>query len=291
MSALEATRLTPSGLVPATAGIGLRSAHHEQLLAELPPVGWLEVHSENFFAAGGSHLHVLERVRQHYPLSLHGVGLSIGSADRLDSAHLANLRRLITQFEPALVSEHLCWGSIGGSWFNDLLPLPYTEEALQHLDARVSEVQDYLQCQILLENVSSYLRFHASQMQEWEFLGELALRSGCGILLDVNNIYVSSCNQDFDPYRYIAGLPIKPVQEMHLAGYSVNHCDGHDLLLDTHSAPVSDAVWSLYRFACARYQACPTLIEWDVDLPALEVLVAEAQRADQQRESVHVRAA
>lgn len=277
--------------IPVSAGIGLRGPHAEQLLAELPEVSWLEVHSENYFSDGGRQLDLLERTARHYPLSLHGVGLSLGSVDPLDNWHLNRLRRLVDRFQPMLVSEHLCWGSIDGSWFNDLLPLPYTEEALRHMIARVGQVQDYLGRRILIENVSSYLEFRDSTLTEWDFLRELAQRSGCGILLDVNNVYVSSRNHGFDPHQYISALPVEWVLEMHLAGHSVNRCDGFNLLIDTHGAAVSEPVWELYRFACRRFGNCPTLIEWDTDLPSLDTLVGQARRADLERETGRVRSA
>jgi len=280
-----------SSPVPASAGIGLRGPHCEQLLAELPDVGWLEVHSENFFCDGGRQLDLLERAAGQYPLSLHGVGLSLGSVDPLDNWHLDRLRRLVDRFQPMLVSEHLCWGSIDGSWFNDLLPLPYTEEALQHMIGRVNQVQDYLGRRILIENVSSYLEFHDSRITEWDFLAALAQRSGCGLLLDINNVYVSSRNHGFDPYRYLSALPVEPVLEMHLAGHSINSCDGYELLIDTHGAEVSEPVWELYRFACRRFRNCPTLLEWDTNLPPLETLVGQARRADFEREDSRVRIA
>ena len=268
------------GPIPACAGIGLRAGHYDAVLDRRPPVGWLEVHSENYFGAGGKPLDYLERIRAHYPLSLHGVGLSIGSTDPLDHRHLAALKRLIQRFEPALVSEHLSWGSVGGRHFNDLLPLPYTEEALDHLAARVSQVQEVLGRQVLIENPSSYLQYVESTIPEWEFLAELARRSGCGVLLDVNNIYVSACNHGFDASAYLRAIPRPAVQEIHLAGFTVNRFDDGEILIDTHNQPVCLAVWTLYRQAVQRFGEIPTLIEWDTDLPELTVLVAEAERAD-----------
>ena len=268
------------GPIPACAGIGLRAGHYDAVLDRRPPVGWLEVHSENYFGAGGKPLYYLERIRAHYPLSLHGVGLSVGSTDPLDHRHLAALKRLIQRFEPALVSEHLSWGSVGGRHFNDLLPLPYTEEALDHLAARVSQVQEVLGRQVLIENPSSYLQYVESTIPEWEFLAELARRSGCGVLLDVNNIYVSACNHGFDASAYLRAIPRPAVQEIHLAGFTVNRFDDGEILIDTHNQPVCLAVWTLYRQAVQRFGEIPTLIEWDTDLPELTVLVAEAERAD-----------
>lgn len=277
--------------IPVATGIGLRAQHHQAVVDTRPAVGWFEAHSENYFAAGGSQPEFLARVREHYPLSFHGVGLSLGSTDPLDREHLAHLKRIVDRFQPALVSEHISWGSIRGRHFNDLLPMPYTEEALLHLARRVRDVQDALGRRILLENVSSYLEFTGSEMAEWEFVSELAFESGSGILLDLNNIYVASRNHGFDPYDYVERIPRHAVGEFHLAGHSRNQVGSREILIDTHSTHVCDAVWDLYSFAVQRFGAVPTLIEWDTDLPALDVLVAEAHRADAQRELSHARAA
>ena len=268
------------GPIPARAGIGLRAQHHDDLLRARPNVGWLEAHSENYFADGGAQIEYLMKLRAYYPLSLHGVGLSLGSIDPLDPEHLWRLKRLVDLAEPGLVSEHLCWGAAGGVHLNDLLPLPYTEEALAHMIRRVRDVQDYLGRQILIENVSSYLEFKSSQLREWEFLAALASESGCGLLLDVNNIYVSSRNHGFDARMFVSHIPRQFVQEIHLAGHSVNRHDDIEVFIDTHSRPVCAAVWALYAYALERFGRIPTLIEWDAEIPALEVLVAEAARAD-----------
>ena len=280
MTAKPVSPVLGPGPIPARAGIGLRAEHYDAVLDRRPSVGWLEVHSENYFGAGGKPQDYLERIRPHYPLSLHGVGLSIGSTDPLDRRHLVALKTLIRRFEPALVSEHLSWGSVGGRHFNDLLPLPYTEEALDHLAGRVSETQDILGRQILIENPSSYLQYVESVIPEWDFLAELARRSGCGVLLDVNNIYVSARNHGFDASAYLQAIPHPMVQEIHLAGFTVNRFDDGEILIDTHNQPVCSAVWALYRQAVQRFGQIPTLIEWDADLPDLAVLVAEAERAD-----------
>ena len=257
------------------AGIGLRSDHYRELTESLPAIRWLEAHSENYFGDGGPALAYLELLRSHYPLSLHGVGMSLGSTDALNKGHLRKLRALCRRFEPQLVSEHLCWCSVNGRYMNDLLPLPYTEEALQHVTLRILQVQEYLARQILIENVSSYLQFRHATIPEWEFIREVAERAGCGILLDVNNIYVSATNHDFDATLYLESIPTPLVKEMHLAGFDTS--DG--LLLDTHGKPVNDQVWALYRRALTRFGAVPTLIEWDTDIPPLQVLMAEADKA------------
>ncbi len=266
--------------LPAAAGIGLRAPHHGALLASRPTVGWLEAHTENYLPLGGSQPAVLERLRADYPLALHGVGLSIGSADPLDAAHVAALQRMIERFEPALVSEHLCWGAIGGYHLNDLLPLPYSAEALRHVASRVAELQQRLGRQVLIENVSSYLQFAGSTLTEWDFLAALVAETGCALLLDINNVYVNACNHGFDPRAFVTALPAAAIGEIHLAGHDVQRIDGHELRIDTHAHPVCDAVWSLYAFTIARLGPVPTLIEWDTDIPPLEMLVAEAARAD-----------
>jgi hypothetical protein len=270
----------PGGPIPARAGIGLRSAHHVDMAERRPSVGWVEAHTENYFHDGGPQLRALERVREHYPLSLHGVGLGLGSVAPLDLGHLERVRRAIERFEPALVSEHACWGHSGGEHFNDLLPLPYTEEAVEHLASRVREVQDTLGRQILVENLSSYFAYTASSLSEWEFLAAVVARSGCGLLLDVNNVYVNSVNLGLDAARFIASVPAGAVQEIHLAGHRRNRVADRVLLIDDHGSAVCDEVWALYQQAVAQFGPVPTLIEWDTDVPSLDVLVAEARKAD-----------
>jgi len=253
-------------------GIGLRQPHYREVFERLPALGFVEVHSENFFLDGGASMHALERARAAYPVSLHGVGLSLGSADRLADEHLAKLERLVERIEPALVSEHLSWGALDGQHFNDLLPLPHTHEALVLLAERIDHVQNRLQRRILVENISAYVQYRHSDMTETAFLAELARRTGCGILLDVNNLYVNAVNFGFDPIACLAELPAEAIAQMHLAGYTAT--DG--CLIDTHGARVSDAVWALYAQACRRFGPRPTLIEWDTDLPELDVLLGEA---------------
>ncbi len=269
--------------IEARAGIGLRAPHYRRVLDEKPAFGWFEVHSENFFGAGGQPLWFLDRIGANYPCSLHGVGLSLGSVDALDSTHLQKLKALAARVQPALISDHICWGRIDSRHLNDLLPLPYTEEALDHLCARIGQAQEFLGRQILVENVSSYFRYRHSTIPEWEFVAELARRSGCGILLDINNIYVNAVNHGFDPLVYLRAIPAAAVQEIHLAGFDRGaHC-----LIDTHGNPVHDAVWTLYRIAVQTIGAKPTLIEWDTDIPSLEVLLGEARKAQDVLDQFH----
>lgn len=268
--------------IPAAAGIGLRAPHIARVLDEHPAVPWFEVHSENYFSAGGAMHAALTRIRADYPLSLHGVGLSLGSADGVNSAHLATLRQLVDRYEPGLVSDHICWGATGEIHLNDLLPMPYTSEALSVMVSHVQQVQDALGREFLIENVSSYLDFRHAEMPESAFVAELVRRSGCGLLLDVNNVYVNSVNHGFDPYEYLHAMPHEAVREIHLAGFLRKDQLPVPLLIDSHSRPVADAVWALYREALTLCGPQPTLIEWDQDIPALEVLLAEAAHAEEE---------
>src|SRR5689334_20419151 len=238
-------------------GVGLRATHHSEVIARRPRVGWFEAHSENYFAQGGSLPRLLGQTREQYALTLHGVVLSLGSTERLDRTHLAELVRLVRDFAPTFVCEHLSWSSVGGRFLNDLLPLPYTEEALRHLIDRVRQIQDALGRQILIENVSSYLQFTCSTIPEWEFLRAVAHESGCGLLLDVNNVYVSAANHGFDAYSYLENIPRTAVQEMHLAGHSARRIGDREVLIDTHDGPVCDAVWALYAAAVRRFGPVP----------------------------------
>ena len=260
---------------PAGAGIGLRAPHYARLVEERPALAFVEVHSENFFAEGGEALAWLERFRVLYPLSLHGVGLSLGSADPLDARHVEKLAGLVDRFEPALVSEHLSWSSADGRHANDLLPLPCTREALDHVVARIDAVQERLRRAILVENVSAYVVFDESTMPEWEFVSQVARRSGCGVLLDVNNIWVNACNQGFDAARYLEAIDAASVGEIHVAGHE--RIAGR--LIDTHGARVCDEVWQLLARAVKRFGARPTLVEWDTAIPDLDVLLDEARKA------------
>jgi hypothetical protein len=257
----------------------LRHHHYRAVSETRPSVGWLEVHSENYFG-GGRPLAYLEAARAHYPLSLHGVGLSLGTDGDLDRTHLARIRALIERVQPALVSEHVSWSVTGGVYLNDLLPLPYTEEALRVICDHVAETQDFLSRQILVENPSTYLQFAHSTIPEWEFVAEIPRRTGCGLLLDVNNVYVSASNHGFDANRYIDAMPRDAVQEIHLAGHAVRQVGDVTLRIDDHGSTVCDAVWDLYRAALSRLGPVPTLIEWDSHVPELPVLVGEAATAD-----------
>jgi len=261
--------------LPVAAGIGLRAPHVAEVLARRPAVPWFEVHSENYFADGGPVLATLDRIRADYPLALHGVGLSLGSTDPLDRGHLAKLKRLADRVAPAAISEHLCWSSIDGRHFNDLLPLPYIDDALDHVCARVAMVQDFLGREILVENVSSYYAFPEATIPECEFVAAVAARTGCRLLVDVNNIYVNACNHGIDPLAYLAALPRAAVAEIHLAGFDASG----PVVIDTHGAPVAPEVWALYAMAIERFGKVPTLIEWDTDIPGFAVLEREAATA------------
>jgi uncharacterized protein (UPF0276 family) len=271
--------------IPSAAGIGLRAPHHLDVLEHWPDVAWFEAHSENYFADGGSHVDCLCRICERYPVSLHGVGLSLGSSDPLDQKHLALLGRAVQRFQPQLISEHLSWSSVNGRFANDLLPLPYTEEALRHVSLRIGQVQDALGRQILIENVASYLTYRCSTIPEWEFMAAVAAESGCGILLDLNNIFVAAHNHGFSCDEYLEGIPTDVVREFHLAGHTRLDVEGQTLLIDTHGSCVCDDVWALYRCALRRFGPRPTLVEWDTDLPPLDVLRAEARKADAVREA------
>jgi len=267
--------------LPASAGIGLRFRHHEEVLEARPRVAWFEVHTENYMG-GGTPLRDLDAIRCDYPISLHGVGLSLGTAEGLDPAHLARIRRVADRVAPALVSEHLSWSISGGVYLADLLPLPMTEEALATVCRNVDQTQGYLRRPILVENPSSYLRFRHSTIPECEFLAAVAARTGCGILCDVNNIYVSAANHGWDAAEYLAALPASAIGEIHLAGHSVRELEGGRMLrVDDHGSRVIPEVWQLYWKVLSRFGPVPTLIEWDTDLPPLVVLLQEAAKAQE----------
>ncbi len=260
-------------------GIGLRHPHLADVLEQSPDIGWFEVHSENFFTRSIA-TKMLDAIREQYPLSMHGIGLSIGSADVLSTTHLAQLKKAIIRFNPALVSEHLSWSSLGSEYANDLLPLPYTEESLEVFCNNVIKVQDFLDVQILIENPSSYLQYQHSTISEWEFLNALPERTGCGVLLDVNNVYVTSKNHNYDPIHYIDSINDHAVKEIHLAGHATKQYNNQAIYIDDHGCEVSEEVWSLYAHTLATMGEKPTLIEWDSNLPKLDVLLAEAKKAE-----------
>ncbi|RWI92746.1 DUF692 domain-containing protein [Mesorhizobium sp.] len=265
--------------IPASAGIGLRSPHIAEMLTRRPSAGWLEVHAENYMGDGAG-VEALERLRQIYPLSVHGVGLSLGSAQGLDRDHLERLRKVCDRFEPDLVSEHLAWSVADGAYLNDLLPLRYDEEALAIVARNVETVQETLNRQVLIENLSAYVAFADSSMSEAEFLAELVVRTGCGLLLDVNNVQVSAHNLQYDAKAFIDALPAEAIGEIHLAGHATNHVGADTVLIDDHGSRVPPVVWALYQHAIDRLGPRPTLIEWDTDVPILDVLLGEAMWAD-----------
>lgn len=263
-------------------GIGLRRSHYKVILEERPVADWFEIISENFMVAGGRPLEVLEQVRSNYPVVMHGVSLSIGSADPLNKTYLRDLAALAQRIEPAWISDHLCWTGVDGKNLHDLLPLPYTEETVKHCAARIQQVEDILGRRILLENISSYLQYRCSRMSEAEFVGALAEAADCALLLDLNNIYVNSVNHHFDPRRYLDALPAGRVAQFHLAGFR----DCGSYLLDTHDHPVSDPVWELYDHAVRRFGALSTLIEWDDRIPPFVELAGVATIARERAQAV-----
>ena len=270
-----------AGPIPASAGVGLKAQHFQDIFQAKPDLGWFEVHAENYMGDGGLPHHYLSQIRQDYPLSVHGVGLSLGSADGVSDDHLGKLKTLIARYQPALVSEHVSWSTTGGVFFNDLLPLPYTEESLTQLVDNIDKTQNALGRTILAENPSTYVQFAQSVIPEQEFLLEIATRSGCGLLLDINNVYVSAHNHGFDPQAYLDSIPPELVGEIHLAGHAVEDVDGHTIRIDDHGSEVVDAVWHLFAHAYKRMAHVPYLIEWDANLPAFETLYAEAAKARQ----------
>jgi uncharacterized protein (UPF0276 family) len=281
-----------SAPIPARAGVGLKPEHYRDIVEDRPDIGWFEVHPENYMGAGGPPHHFLERVRQDYPLSLHGVGLSIGAARPLDVQHMSRLKALLDRYDPGMFSEHLAWSTHEEFFLNDLLPLPYTQETLAHVAGHVDAVQTALGRRMLIENPSTYVRFDDNDMDEIAFLTELVKRTGCGLLLDVNNVYVSATNHGYDAAAYIDAFPVEHVGEIHLAGHAETQGDtGERVLIDAHDRSVLGEVWELYRRAVQRSGPVPTLIEWDNDIPAWPVLFEEARRAERimtDRRSNHV---
>ncbi len=271
---------TPRDALPPSVGVGYKSTHFQGLLNAPGPVSWLEVHAENYMGDGGRPLARLRALAERFPISVHGIGLSIGGERPLDRAHLARLKHLCDWLNPASFSEHLAWSTHDSGFLNDLLPLPYTQATLGRVASHIDQVQDTLGRRMLLENPSTYLAFAQSDMTEVAFLGELAHRTGCGLLLDVNNVFVSATNQQTDPRGYLDAFPLDHVGELHLGGHDAQTDDhGAPLLIDSHGAPVANPVWALYEHTIARAGPRPTLIEWDTDVPALPALQAEAARA------------
>lgn len=264
-------------------GLGLRPTHYQDILANKPNVDWFEVITEDYMVPGGNRLHYLDRIRENYPVAMHGVSLSIGSCDPLDWNYLKQLKNLAKRVKPSWISDHLCWTGINGTNLHDLLPLPFTTEAVKHLGERINQVQDYLQCQILLENVSSYVTYNHSEMSEWDFMRAVAEEANCLILLDINNIYVSAFNHNFDPIDYIKGIPVERVQQFHLAGHS--NFGTH--IIDTHDHEIIDPVWDLYAFAVRHYGYVSTMIERDDHIPPISELLAELQKAEQIAEKIY----
>ncbi|MBX3501824.1 MAG: DUF692 domain-containing protein [Alphaproteobacteria bacterium] len=275
---------------PLPSGIGLRAPHLEELPTRRPAVGFLEIHAENYLG-GGPAPRRIERLRADYRFSVHAVGLSLGSAEGLDTTHLARVQGLIDRLQPDLVSDHLSWSVASGTYLNDLLPLPYTEESLDVVCRNVGRLQEALGRRVLVENPSSYLRFSHSTIGEAEFLAAVVARTGCGLLCDVNNIHVTCSNMRLDALAYVAALPAEAIGEIHLAGHAVNEADGETILIDDHGSRVAEPVWALLRQTLARIGDRPTLIEWDTDVPALDVLLDEAARADRERRAIGLEAA
>jgi uncharacterized protein len=256
-------------------GLGLRKDHYEEILATRPSIDWFEIISENYLVAGGMPLHYLDAIHAHYPMVMHGVSLSLGSTDPVDRHYLGQLKALANRVDAAWISDHLCWTGVDGINLHDLLPLPYTEEALRHLVHRISEVQDFLGARILIENVSSYVRYKCSTIAESAFLRAVATQADCGILLDINNVYVSAFNHGFDPYQYLDGIPVERVAQFHLAGHR-----RHDTyIVDTHDASIAPEVWDLYAYAVRRFGAVSTMIERDDNIPPLVELSDELRHA------------
>jgi uncharacterized protein (UPF0276 family) len=271
----------PAARLPARGGVGLKPEHFSEILASSPELGFFEVHAENYMVDGGPFHHYLSRIRENYCLSIHGVGLSIGGQSPLDEEHLNRLARLLDRYQPESFSEHLAWASHGEIFLNDLLPVPYNAATLARVCMHVDQVQDRLKRPMLLENPATYIEFASSTLSETEFIAEVVKRTGCGLLLDVNNVYVACVNHHRDPYAYIGALPLDAVGQIHLAGFaSDTDAAGDPLLIDSHGSPVAQAVWDLYAFALERLGPVPTLIERDNDIPSFSVLLAEAHQAE-----------
>lgn len=277
---LSSARLAGGSQLPVQPGIGLKTQHLEVLLEQKPEIGFVEVHAENYMVRGGARLALLDKVRENYPLSIHGVGASIGGADPLDSLHLKRLKALLARFQPQAFSEHLAWSTHQGKFLNDLLPITYTQRSLDRVVEHIDQLQHFLGCQMLLENPSTYLQFSDSTIPETQFLTEIIKRTGCGLLLDVNNVFVTCSNHHLDPLEYLSNLPLAAAGEIHLAGYAIDQlASGEALVIDSHDAEVSEFVWQLYGQVINQTGALPTLLERDANLPELTTLVAEARLA------------
>jgi uncharacterized protein (UPF0276 family) len=275
-SAQQASSASPAITVASPGfGLGLRTTHYNDFLNGHPPLDWLEIISDNYLGDGGKPLRILDEIRANYPVVMHGVSMSIGSADGLDHAYLAQIKQLAARVEPLWISDHLCWTGIDAQNSHDLLPLPYTEEALKLVVKHIRQIQDALGRRFVVENLSSYLTYQSSEMTEWQFLRHVCEEADCALLLDVNNIYVSSVNHGFDPLEYLHHIPASHVQQIHLAGHSLNG----NIIIDTHDHPVAEPVWDLYQAACRRFWHIATMIERDDDIPELSVLLAEVARA------------
>lgn len=268
-------------------GVGLRAPHFLDFVEKNPNVAWLEVHSENYFTDGGKPIYFLEKIRKNYPISLHGVSLSLGSSDEINWFYLKKLLDLIIRIEPCLISDHLSWSSLNGHYFHDLFPLPYTEEVLNHVVSRITQVQEFLHRQILIENISHYIQFENSTFDEANFLTEVAKRSGCGILLDINNIYVNATNFGFNPEHYIKTIPSNLIQEIHLAGFTSVKINHKETLIDSHNRLIVPAVWDLFRMTIQQKGPKPTIVEWDKDIPSIETLCLEAYRAEKHIKEIY----
>ena len=287
MGRLENSSFKSTWAIPNSAGVGLKAQHYNNIIQDNPDIGWFEVHAENYMGEGGLVHHSLSRIRENYPISLHGVGLSIGSGQPLDLEHLQRLKTLKERYETGLFSEHLAWSTHESAYFPDLLPVPYNDETLQNVVDHIDQVQEHMQDQMLLENPSTYLSFETSTMTETEFLSQVVNRSGCGLLLDVNNVFISANNQGYSYSAYLKDFPLHKVGEIHLAGHATDEDDaGSVLLIDTHDRPVADPVWDLYEQVISQTGPLPTLIEWDSDVPDWVELHEQAMLADRYLKNV-----
>ena len=276
--------------IPTTSGVSLKAQYYQTILDKEPPIGWFEVHPENYMGDGGAPHRYLTAIRERYPLSMHGVGMSLGSADGVDAQHLKSLATLVDRYQPWQVSEHLAWSHFKRRFHNDLLPLPYNDDTLKSVVHNISRVQDALARPILVENPSSYLEFNNNTYSEPQFLTELTQRTDCGLLLDVNNVFVSACNQGFDAYEYLADVPWDRVGEIHLSGHAIQEIDATEIRIDDHGSAVKDEVWRLHEWALQQLgRRVPVMVEWDTDIPEFDVLFGEAVKADVMMDELYPR--